>query len=77
MCQTKYNPKMDLRANNTLNVAVCLMRSISSRFRGFGFIELLSEVGGLGGIGTIESALKDGDVKFGIRFYKLLFKHCL
>ena len=27
---------------------ICLMRSISSRFRGFGFIELLSKVGGLG-----------------------------
>ena len=45
---------------------ICLKRSISSRFRGFGFIELLSEVSGLALAGTIESALKIGDVKFGI-----------
>ena len=49
---------------------ICLMKSIASRFRGFGFIELLSEVGGLGGAGTIESDFKGGDVKFGIRLYK-------
>ena len=56
------------------HIVICLMRSIASRFRGFGFIELLSEVGGLGGAGTIESALKGGDVKIGIRLYKLLFE---
>ena len=56
------------------HVIICLMRSIFSRFRGFGFIELLAEVGGLGGAGTIESALKGGDVKVGIRLYKLLFE---
>ena len=44
-----------------------------SRFKGFGFPELLSEVG-LGGSGTIENALKGGDVKGGIRYYKILFE---
>ena len=50
------------------HVIICLMRSIYSRFRGFGFVELLSTPG------TIESALKGGDVKTGIRLYKLLFE---
>ena len=36
--------------------------------------ELLAEVGGLGGTGTIDNALKGGDVKAGIRLYKLLFE---
>ena len=56
------------------HVIICLMRSIYSRCRGFGFVKLLSTIGGLGGPGTIESALKAGDVKTGIRLYKLLFE---
>ena len=31
------------------HVLICLMKSIYSRYRGFGFTELLAEVGGLGG----------------------------
>ena len=42
-------------------------------FKGFGFVELLSEVG-LGGAGSIENALKGGDRKTGVRDYKLLFE---
>ena len=55
------------------HIILCLMRCIYSRFKGFGFPELLSEVG-LGGSGTIEKALKGGDVKEGIRYYKFLFE---
>ena len=51
-------------------IILCLMRSIYSRFKGFGFVELLSEAG-LGGSGAIENALKGGDIKMGIRCYKL------
>ena len=56
------------------HLIMCLMRSVYSRFRGFGLVELLAEVGDLGGPGTIESSLKGSDVKFGIRLYKLLFE---
>ena len=56
------------------HIVLCMMRSIYSRFRGFGLVDLLSSVGGLGGPGTIESALKGGNVKTGIRLYKLLFE---
>ena len=55
------------------HITICMMRCIHSRFKGFGFPELLSEVG-LGGSGTIENALKGGDVKGGIRYYKILFE---
>ena len=56
------------------HLIMCLMRCIYSRFRGFVFVELLSELGDLGGPGTIESALKGSDVKLGVRLYKLLFE---
>ena len=56
------------------HIVLCMMRSIYSRFRGFGLVDLLSSVGGRGGPGTIESALKGGNVKTGIRLYKLLFE---
>ena len=36
--------------------------------------EVLAQVGGLGGPGTIEKCLNGGDVKMGIRLYKLLFE---
>ena len=55
------------------HITICMMRCIHSRFKGFGFPELLSEVG-LGGFGTIENALKGGDVKGGICYYKILFE---
>ena len=56
------------------HVILCLMRSIYSRYRGYGFIELLAQVGTLGGPGTIEKGLNGGDVKAGVRLYKLLFE---
>ena len=56
------------------HVILCLMRCIYSRFRGYGFTELLAQVGTLGGSGTIEKSLKGGDVKSGVRLYKLLFE---
>ena len=54
------------------HVIIFLMQSIYSRFKGFGFVELLATVGSLGGSGTIESALRGGDVKLGVRL--LLFE---
>ena len=58
------------------HVVLCMLRTIYSRFNGCGLVELLSEVG-LGGEGTIKKALKGGDVKEGVRFYKLLFEAIL
>ena len=55
------------------HMIMCMMKCIYSRFKGFGFPEFLSEVG-VGGSGTIENALKGGDVKAGIRYYKILFE---
>ena len=57
----------------SFHILLCVVRSIYSRYKGFGFVELLSEVG-LGGAGSIENALKGGDFKMGIRYYKLLFE---
>ena len=55
------------------HIIMYMMKCIYSRFKRVGFPELLSEVG-LGGSGTIENALKGGDVKAGIRYYKILFE---
>ena len=55
------------------HIIICLMKCIYSYFQGIGFSELLSEVG-LGGAGSIDKALKAGDVNDGIRFYKMLFE---
>ena len=54
------------------HITIC-MRCSHSRFKGFGFPELLSEVG-LGGSGTIENALKGGDVKGGYAITKFSLK---
>ena len=51
------------------HIIMCLMRFIYSRFCGFGFTELLAQVGGLGGPGIIEKCMNGGDVKMGIRLY--------
>ena len=56
------------------HLVICLMRSVYSRFRGFGLVELLAELGDLGRLGTIEALLKGGDVILAIRLYKLLFE---
>ena len=56
------------------HIIICMMRSIYSRFCGFGFTELLAQIGTMGGPGTIEKGLTGGDVKAGIRLYKILFE---
>ena len=55
------------------HITICLLRTIYSCFRNTGLVELLSTVG-LGGKGTIQNALKGGDVKYGIYLHKLLFE---
>ena len=55
------------------HVIICLMRTIFSRFKDCGMIELLAEVA-VGTEGTIRAAMKGGDVKEGIRYYKILYE---
>ncbi len=52
------------------------MKSIYSRFKGSGLVELLSEAG-VGAEGTIKAGLSGSNIKQGIRFYKLLFEALL
>ena len=58
------------------HVLMCMLKTIYSRFKGCGFVKLLAEVG-IGGEGTIKKALNGGDVKEGVRLYKLLFEAVL
>ena len=53
------------------HVLMCMLKTIYSRFKGCGFVKLLAEIG-IGGEGTIKKALNGGDVKEGVRLYKLL-----
>ena len=55
------------------HIIICMLRSIYSRFFDSGLIELLSE-SGVGSLGSIKSAMKGSDVKFGVRCYKILFE---
>ena len=55
------------------HIVLCMIRTIFSRFKNAGIVELLSSAG-LGGKGTITKALKGGDTKEGIFLYKLLFE---
>ena len=55
------------------HIIICLLSTIYSCFRNTGLVELLSRVG-LGGKGTIQNAVKGGDVKYGIYLHKLLFE---
>ena len=55
------------------HVQMCLMKSIYSRFKDCGLVRLLSECG-IGSEGTIRSAMNGGDVKAGIRYYKILYE---
>ena len=55
------------------HIMICIMRTIYSQFKGFGFVELMAEVG-VSGYGTLENGMRGGDIKSGIRFYKLLFE---
>ena len=54
------------------HVLMCMLKTIYSRFKECGFVKLLAEVV-IGGEGTIKEALNGGDVKGGVRLYKLLF----
>ena len=51
-------------------------KTICSRFYDSGRVELLVEAG-VGSEGSIRSAMKDSDIKFGTRRYKILFKAIL
>ena len=57
-------------------VVFCLLKTIYSRFYNSGIVELLVETG-VGSDGSIRSAMKSSDVKFGIRCYKILFEAIL
>ena len=59
-----------------LHVIICMLRTIYSRFKGSGIVELLSEAG-VGAEGTIKAAMKGSNVKQGVRYYKLLFEALL
>ena len=52
---------------------MCLMKTIYSRFKDCGMVELLSEVG-VGNEGTIRTSMNGGDFKEGIRYYQILFE---
>ena len=53
------------------HVILCLLGTIYSRFKDSGIIELLVEAA-VATEGTIRSALRGGDVKLGIHYYKIL-----
>ena len=55
------------------HVTLCLLRTIYSHFKDSRIIELLVEAG-VGTEGTIRSAIRGGDVKQGIRYYKILYE---
>ena len=55
------------------HIMICVMRTIYSQFKGVCFVDLMSEVG-INGYGTIENALRAGDVKTGVRYYNLLYE---
>ena len=56
-------------------IVLCLLKTIYRRFYDSGIVELLEA--GVGSDGSIRSAMKGSDVKFGIRCYKILFEAIL
>ena len=54
------------------HIIICLLGTIYNCFKNTGLV-LLSRVG-LGGKGTLQNALKGGDVKYGMYHHKLLFE---
>ena len=52
------------------------LKTIYGRFYDSGRVELLVEAG-VGSEGSIRSAMKESDIKFGTRCYKILFKAIL
>ena len=55
------------------HVILCLLRTIYFRFKDSYIIELLAEAE-VGTEGTIRSAIREGDIKQGIRYYKILYE---
>ena len=62
--------------NMWFSYSIVSLKTIYSRFYDSGRVELLVEAG-VGSEGSIRSAMKDSDVKFGTRHYKILFKAIL
>ena len=58
------------------HVIICMLRTIYSRFKCSGIVELLSEAG-VGAEGTVKAALKGLNVKQGVKYYKLVFEALL
>ena len=58
------------------HIVLCLLKTIYSRFYDSGIVGLLVEAG-VGSEGSIRSTMKGSDVKFGIRYYKILFETIL
>ena len=58
------------------HIVMCMLKTINSLFKNFGFVQLLNSAG-LGGMGTIKKCLQGGDVKEGIESYKKLFEALL
>ena len=73
--QEKENRKFDkiIVRMGGFHVILCLLRTIHSRFKDSGIIELLVEAA-VGTEGTIRYAPRGGDVKLGIRYYKILYE---
>ena len=59
-----------------LNITMYLMKTIYSRFQGYGLVELFSEAG-VGSEETIKAGLSGFNFKQGIRYYNLLFEALL
>ena len=73
--QEKENRKFDKVVVHMggFHVILGLLRTIFSRFKDSGIIELLVDVT-VGTGGTIWSALRGSDVKLGMRYYKILYE---
>ena len=73
--QKKENRKFDklIVSMGGFYVILCLLRTIYSRLKDSGITELLVEAG-VGTEVTIQSVIRGGDVKPGIRYYKILYE---
>ena len=58
------------------HILLCVLRTIYSRFKDTGFVQLLV-YSGIAGEGTIMHALKGGDVKYAIHLHKLMYEAIL
>ena len=73
--QQKENKKFEKLIAHVagFHVILCFLRTIYSRFKDSGIIEQLVEAG-VGTEGTSRSAIRRGDVKQGISYYKILYE---